>query len=540
MPKLDFTGKQHIYAHHLTVPYRPLVPDFAKSVNPSGVEDNLIIHGDNLYALKALLPRYAGRVKCIYIDPPYNTGNEGWIYNDKVNSPILRQWFQTQSPVDGEDLERHDKWLCMLYPRLKLLKELLADDGVIFVSIDDNEQHHLRMLMDDIFGAENFFARIAWESRTKPTNMGSARFNIQSNTEVIMVYGNEPMTVHAGFRLYPTREKEYPHEDKGGKYRLEEFQQRRNIGSLRRDTMVYVINGISPKDGFRWQVSQSRYQEIRERDSLVVEGSRVFEKIYENTEEPNAFEPFWSLISKDIGTSESGKSELNDILGIDHGLETVKPTDLIKKLVFHSTSPNDIVLDSFAGSGTTAHAVLALNKEDGGDRRFILVESENYADTITAERVRRVIAGVPGSRDESLREGLGGSFAYCTLGDPIEVEGMLTGTALPEWSALAAYLLYNASGLSVGPGELTPQNGDGLFYSGADTDYYLLYQPDLAFLESNAAMLNGERARRIGAAGGKGRKSIVYGSGKYISVEDLRDLGITFCQLPYEMYRIGR
>ena len=135
MPTLDFKGKQHIYAHHLTVPYRPLVADAERSLNPAEADDNLIIHGDNLHALKALLPRYAGKVKCIYIDPPYNTGNEGWVYNDKANSPLLKEWFKHQSPVDGEDLERHDKWLCMMWPRLHLLKELLADDGVIFVTV---------------------------------------------------------------------------------------------------------------------------------------------------------------------------------------------------------------------------------------------------------------------------------------------------------------------------------------------------------------------------------------------------------------------
>ena len=155
MPTLEFKGKQIVYAHHLTIPYRPLAPDESKSLNPAGADDNLIIHGDNLKALKALLPRYAGRVKCIYIDPPYNTGNEGWAYNDRVNSPLMKEWLN--QTVDGEDLERHDKWLCMMWPRLHLLRELLSDDGVIFVSIDDNEQHHLRMLMDEIFGDENFF-----------------------------------------------------------------------------------------------------------------------------------------------------------------------------------------------------------------------------------------------------------------------------------------------------------------------------------------------------------------------------------------------
>ena len=168
MPTLDFKGKQHIYAHHLTVPYRPLAPDADRSSDPAGADPgsgtgadgNLIIHGDNLHALKALLPRYAGRVKCIYIDPPYNTGNEGWVYNDKVNSPLMKAWLKENGPVDGEDLERHDKWLCMMWPRLHLLKELLADDGAIFVSIDDNEQHHLRMLMDEIFGEDRNFVSI--------------------------------------------------------------------------------------------------------------------------------------------------------------------------------------------------------------------------------------------------------------------------------------------------------------------------------------------------------------------------------------------
>ena len=170
MPTLDFKGKQHIYANHLTVSYRPIVPDESLSCNPSGADDNLIIHGDNLHALKALLPRYANRIKCIYIDPPYNTGNEKWCYNDNVNSPLMQEWLTENSPVDNEDLERHDKWLCMMWPRLHLLRELLAEDGVIFISIDDNEQHHLRMLMDEIFGDTNFVTNIIWQKKFSPQN----------------------------------------------------------------------------------------------------------------------------------------------------------------------------------------------------------------------------------------------------------------------------------------------------------------------------------------------------------------------------------
>ena len=191
MPTLEFKGKQHIYAHHLTVPYRPLVADAGLSLNPADSDDNLIIHGDNLHALKALLPRYAGRVKCIYIDPPYNTGNEGWLYNDNVNSPLLREWLKANSPVDGEDLERHDKWLCMMWPRLHLLKELLSDDGVIFVSIDDNEQHHLRMLMDEIFGEGNFISTIVWHKMDSPKNTA---VHISGDHENIHVYAKNSAT----------------------------------------------------------------------------------------------------------------------------------------------------------------------------------------------------------------------------------------------------------------------------------------------------------------------------------------------------------
>ena len=159
MPTLEFKGKPHIYAHHLTVSHRPLVPYPAKSLDPAGADDNLIVHGDNLHALKALLPRYAGRVKCVYIDPPYNTGSQSWVFNDNVNSPLMREWLN--QTVDGEDLQRHDKWLCMMWPRLQLLKELLSDDGVIFVSIDDHEHHHLKVLMDEIFDEPSFVSSLA-------------------------------------------------------------------------------------------------------------------------------------------------------------------------------------------------------------------------------------------------------------------------------------------------------------------------------------------------------------------------------------------
>ena len=216
MPTLDFKGKQLVYAHHLTVPSRTLEPDAKKSLPLKGskpsLDDNLIIHGDNLHALKALMPRYAGRVNCIYIDPPYNTGNEGWIYNDNVISPMMQEWLKNKSPVDGEDLERHDKWLCMMWPRLHLLRELLAEDGVLFISIDDNEQHRLRMMMDEIFGERNFVANIAWQKRTSP----DFRLVLGDGHDNVLSYSNngEQFRERANLlSLNPRQMKEYKNPD---------------------------------------------------------------------------------------------------------------------------------------------------------------------------------------------------------------------------------------------------------------------------------------------------------------------------------------
>lgn len=242
-------------------------------------------------------------------------------------------------------------------------------------------------------------------------------------------------------------------------------------------------------------------------------------------------------IWSDVGTATDATKELIEIFGRGQSFATPKPTDLIKKIIRISTGKNDIILDSFAGSGTTAHAVLAMNKEDGGYRKFILVECEDYADNTTAERVRRVINGVPDATDKSLREGLGGSFAYCTLGKPMDMEGMLTGETLPDYDALAAYVLYTASGATHGVSSLTQKNGDGLFYQGNNVDYYLLYKPNSEFLRSNEAMFTQELAVRIvDASCQNGKKAMVFAAGKYMSQTELTRMGITFCQLPYALY----
>ena len=541
MPTLDFKGKQHIYAHHLTVPYRPLVPDTDKSCNPADEDDNLIIHGDNLHALKALLPRYAGRVKCIYIDPPYNTGNEGWAYNDKVNSPLMKAWLKENAQVDGDDMERHDKWLCMMWPRLHLLKELLAEDGVIFVSIDDNEQHHLRLLMDEIFGEDNFVANITWR---KKAGGGQDSEYLAREHDYILGY-RKSSNFSMKFRTVKVAQNEFPKTKNDRRCRFVKLE-KWGSNALRTDrpTMFYSIkdpdgNDFYPKapngeDG-NWRTRPTALDEFHIHWEKRKGRWTPLEVVYFD-ESPREKRVKDRTIFYDIASNTDATNEQKDIFGRKK-LDNSKPTDLVRRILEISAPEDAIILDSFAGSGTTAQAALALNKEDGGNRKFILVECEDYADCITAERVRRVINGVPDTRDKALQEGLGGSFRYCTLGAPIEMEGMLTGDALPSYSALAAYLLHTASGISVGE-ELSPLDEDGLFHSNDAQDYYLLYEPDVSWLCSNESMLNEERAKRISAAvRQRGKKAVVFAPGKYIGQRNLTAMGITFCQLPYQLHK---
>ncbi len=549
MPTLDFKGKPNVYAHHLSVPYRPLVPHPDKSVGAKpgdapAADDNLIIHGDNLDALKALLPRFAGRVKCIYIDPPYNTGNEGWVYNDNVNSPLMQEWLRENSPVDSEDLERHDKWLCMMWPRLQLLKELLSDDGTIFVSIDDNEQHHLRMLMDEIFGESSFIATIIWHKVDSPKNTA---LHISQDHESLHVYAKEPkiwrpnMMPRTGRML--DRYKNLDN-DPRGPWLLSDLAARNPYSKGRYPLTTPSGRTIEgPPAGSYWRVSKDKFDELQA-DNRIWWGKSGnnrpgIKRFLSEVREGIVPQTLWAW--EDVGSTRHSKQELSGVMSARASSDifvTPKPSGLVRQILQIATDEDSIVLDSFSGSGTTAHAVLALNSEDKGNRKFILVECEDYADTLTAERVRRVIHGAPDARDTSLREGLGGSFTYCTLGAPIEIEGMLTGKALPAFPSLAAYLLHAASGVSAGHDALQPQDGDGLFYSSDTLNYYLLYEPDVEYLRSDAAVLNEERAKRINTAcRAAGREAIVFAAGKYIGQRELTDWGITFVQLPYQMHK---
>ena len=460
----------------------------------------------------------------------------------------MQEWLQQNSPVDGEDLERHDKWLCMMWPRLHLLRELLSDDGVIFISIDDNEQHHLRILLDEIFGEENFLANIVWQHRYGRSNNAKLFSN---QREHIVLYRKSDKISHIRVKRTSKLNETYknPDNDPKGPWISSSYVNPATIEQ--RPNLTYTIT--NPVTGLKvdhpthaWKYSLNTHLEHLKEGKLWWGANGDLEyprlKNYLSESEKKGIVPIDLMLADESGTTDEGTKLLQQIFQSNSvEFSNPKPTKLIEQLIAIAESQSSeelIILDSFAGSGTTAHAVLALNKEDGGNRKFIMVECENYADTITAERVRRVIKGVPEAKDPNLREGLGGSFTYYTLGDPIDIEEMLTGKSLPTYSELAAYLLHTASGISSGQQDLASQNEDGLFYSSDTTDYYLLYENSLDWLRSNDAIFNESHANRICEQNQtSGKRAVVFAAGKYMGQRDLTAKNITFCQLPYEMHR---
>ena len=406
MAILNFKGKTFVQNHHLAVKYHQLVPKKDKSFTDKvSLNDNLIIHGDNLKALKALLPTYAGKVKCIYIDPPYNTGNERWVYSDNVNSPMMQEWLG--KVVDREDLTRHDKWLCMMMPRLKLLRELLSDEGVICISIDDVEIANLVSLLDEIFGPDNKEEIICWRRRHNQPNDKSKA--ISKVAEFILVYAKnmEILKKKKAFHGLPlTGSFSNPDNDPRGDWASKPWKA--GTGQTGSPYKIKTPSGkvldeewLGDEETYKKYIKEGRIYFPRSGDGFPRKKYYKFER----EEEGQCAHNFWG--HEEFGSNQEASEEIKEI-----GLyfDNPKPVKLIYSLLLIFSNKDSIILDSFAGSGTTAHAVLALNKEDGGNRKFVLVECEDYADKITAERVRRVIKGVPSAKDEKLREGLGGDI----------------------------------------------------------------------------------------------------------------------------------
>ncbi len=540
MPTLNFKGKTFVQNHHLAVNYHQLLPVKGSSLSGTiSLHDNLIIEGDNLKALKALLPTYGGKVKCVYIDPPYNTGNEHWQYSDNVNSPMMQEWLGKE--VDLEDMTRHDKWLCMMMPRLKMLRELLSEDGAIFISIDDNEQHNLRCLLDEIFGEQNFIQNIIWQKKYAASN--DAKY-FSDNHDFIICYAKNKIQgdVKNGWvrKLLPRTEKQN---------KLYKYDNNDGMGLWRSDNLTvktysseydYPITNPStnveynPTKGRSWLTNKKQMKEW-------IDSNRVFFgqsgkgapqlKRYLN-EVQQGVVPLTIWLYDDVNHTDGARKELKELFSESSiPFATPKPVSLIQRIIKLATNKNDIILDSFAGSGTTAHAVLNLNKEDGG-RRFICVEMEDYADTITAERVRRAINGVPGSKN--FREGTGGTFSYFELGSAIETRHILDGTNLPSYAEFANYLFYTATGEQFDASRVN--KGTGFIGESAHYEVYLIYKPDIEYLKTTG--LTFEMAEALPKF--KVKQRLVFAPMKYLDQHFLRDLRIDFCQLPYEIYKMGK
>lgn len=604
MTELNFKGKEFVYNHHLAVPFRPLVPHEDRGIGPVSLDGNLIIHGDNLHALKALLPLYAGKVDCIFIDPPYNTGNEGWCYNDNVNAPMIKEWLES-NPIGIEDGLRHDKWCAMMWPRLRLLHELLSDAGSIWITLDGNEVHRAKLILDEVFGAECSLGTLVWEKSDSP-RMDANTFS--SSNDFILAYAKRPSEVNFQ-RLFDEDEEPADHynliTEDGRKYYLKPLRAMGSGEDTReaRPSMYFPI--LSP-DGeevlpLRPDGSDGRWRwgkEKMEREAARIEwrGSEgqwtPYFRIFADTSSGRPPETIWYNV--DVGSSRGAKAEIKSVFG-DAVFDTPKPIGLVKRVLDISTDRDSIVLDSFSGSGTTAHAVLEANKRDEGNRRFILVEMEDYADNLTAERVRRVVNGynfkgvqkaellrerlnwrvlsnagelvhkveaienlhgheydrikkevkdgeliVTGEKIVAERaEGLGGTFTYCTLGEPVELDKVLSGETLPPYTGLGAALFHMATNRALDPAAVREDD----FYLGATEDQHvwLIYKPDLDWLKTPEAALTLSQAKAF-AVTDPDMRHLVFAPARYVSQKMLaeQNIPVEFVPLPFALYRIDR
>ena len=452
MPTLNWIGKEKVVSHHLEVPYRVLDRKYTFGDTPDS--GNMIIHGDNLEALKALLPEYENRIKCIYIDPPYNTGaspeNGGWIYYDNVNDPHIRKWLGKIVGAESDDLSRHDKWLCMMYPRLVLLQRLLSEDGVILISIDDNEQVNLKLICDEIFGPTNFIATFIWRGGRR----NLAKY-VSSSHEYMLCYCKNLHEIATKNISWKEQKKGLKAiykkvdeciEKSNGNYELASKLLKQWYRTLSDDDDskanehyncidekgVYFPSDISRGGGGgpKWKVinpntghvvqtpsrgwSYAKYEDlIADINAGVVHfnGDGVpCKKRYLKENEGQVLE---TVFYRD----RRGSSKRLRVLMQGDVFPFPKDEEILSHFFQIFTDKNSIILDSFAGSGTTAHAVLNLNKQDGGHRKFILCEMCDYAENITAERVRRVMKGY-GAGNNAV-EGTGGSFDFYELGETI-------------------------------------------------------------------------------------------------------------------------
>ena len=514
MPTLEWIGKDKVINHHQQVPYRVLEERYTYNAESS---ENMIIRGDNLDALKALLPRFEGRIKCIYIDPPYNTGNEGWVYNDNVNDPRIRKWLGQVVGKEGEDLSRHDKWLCMMYPRLKLLQKLLSNNGAIFISIDDNELVFLKEICDEIFGKRNFITSLIWQKRKGGGNDSSF---IAIDHEYILCYVKN-VDNQTKWRVPYAEEylKRYKFEDSDGRFYYDTLS-RPGLNNP-------IIYDVTCPDGSviekgTWQISEeSFFEQLNSGKVDFIKNKNGSYTVVHKVYAPKEGRVFRSILS-DVSNKDAA-DEMGLVLGNKKAFPTPKPVDLIASVFKLVDDKEAIFLDSFAGSGTTAHAVLNMNKADGGNRRFILVEMMDYAESITAERVKRVIDGYGDGKNAV--EGTGGDFTFYDLGQALMLPD---GNLNEEVGAdkIREYVWYMET-----RSPLTPAESENPYYLGRnnDTDYYFYYEKD-NLTTLNHGFLSTIKARADGY--------LIYADLCTIPDEELKRYNITFKKIPRDIKRL--
>ena len=578
MPTLNWIGKEKVVTHHLDVPFRTLDRQYVFS--PSGADDgNMIIHGDNLEALKSLLPQYEGRIKCIYIDPPYNTGNEKWVYNDNVNDPKIRKWLGTVVGQEGEDLSRHDKWLCMMYPRLKLLHRLMAKDGVIFISIDDNELYNLKMICDEIFGTNCFVSNISWQ-RTYSTRNDSK--GIVNEVEHILCYSKQPDWQPNKLPRTAEMNSKYKNPDndvtlwrtdnayapgaathQGMVYAIQHpfngkllYPSNSSCWRYQQDTMLSIMNGWTDyelKDindrAKRAEICGVSENDVREDVKAIVlkkplsEAQKDAQAVLKRGQWPKFFftkdgkggiarktyldnvggKPPTNLWTHtETGHTDEAKKALLSIFEGNAIFDTPKPARLIEMVIKVACDKDAIILDSFAGSGTTAHAVLNMNKQDGGNRKFILIEMMDYADSITAERVKRVINGY--GEGKKAVEGTGGDFCYYELGEPI-FNGEMLNEAIGE-DEIRKYAYFTET-----KQRLEPRKADEPYYLGkyVDNAYYFYYEKE------QITTLNNDFLNMIQTAAGA---YVIYADLCTLSDSELEKYNITFKKIPRDITKL--
>ena len=583
MPTLEWIGKSKVINHHQEVPFRVLERKYSFDENGQHDEDNgsenMIIRGDNLEALKALLPRYEGRIKCIYIDPPYNTGNEGWVYNDNVNDPKIKKWLGEVVGKEGEDLTRHDKWLCMMYPRLKLLQKLLANDGIIFISIDDTECSNLILICNEIFGASNFVANVSWQRTYSPRNDSKG---IVSEVEHLVVFSKNPGWQPNKLPRTEAMDSRYknPDNDVAPWKSSDAFAP----GAATHQGMVYAIQHpftgkmLYPSNGRCWRYQQSSMLEYMQgwcnyrlenlhdekerarvcgidesavrKDVLAIVLEEPLEvsaakaqKVYNRGRWPGFYFtkggyggiarktylenvggrlPTNLWMYEETGHTDEAKKELISLFGGRSPFDTPKPTRLLDFVLKVAGTSETLMLDSFAGSGTTAHAVLNANKADNGNRHFILIEMMDYADSITAERVKRVIKGY--GEGKNAVDGTGGNFSFYDLGEPLLVGDCLNEAVAPE--KIREYIWFMET-----KQPYAPPSGGNPYYLGQhnDTGYYFYYEPqrvtvlDYAFLSTITEKADG---------------TVIYADRCSISEDKLAKMGVTFKKIPRDISRL--